>query len=342
MQLLPVARLGAYQFGGQVAAGRQVQHDGLARLPVARYLQDGGAGQAPVGKQQVFQERRAPLALPGRQRDFQGDARQRGERLPLRGIEGQRHQGRPRLDDLQAELARHLERVVGRAQLRDRHAAGGYHDRARVDRAGAGTQREAAALAAGDLVHAARHAPGHPALPALGAQHLDDGFAAVVAEQLPAMLFMPMHPMAAQQAEEILRGVAGQRRAAEMRVVGQEIGRAGAQVGEVAAPSAGDADFLGQLGGMIDQHHAQAALARHGGAHHAGSPGADDGDIEHRNGILPRRQRRAGPPPRAARRVGFTARRRPSGSRRNSAWRHRGPLRRPGRGCRSRSRGSAR
>src|SRR5258708_31867849 len=49
--------------------------------------------------------------------------------------------------------------------------------------------------------------------------------------------------------------------------------------GEIAASAARDADFLAQLFGVIEQHHAAAALARFDRAHHAGRAGADDDDV---------------------------------------------------------------
>jgi hypothetical protein len=55
----------------------------------------------------------------------------------------------------------------------------------------------------------------------------------------------------------------------------QEVLPAGVDIGEVAAAAARNADLLGQLGRMVDQHHALAALGRHERAHHAGRARAD-------------------------------------------------------------------
>src|SRR5574344_997559 len=51
-------------------------------------------------------------------------------------------------------------------------------------------------------------------------------------------------------------------------------------VGEVAAPAARDANFLGHFGGVVDQQHTQAALARLGCAQQARRPGAQDDDVK--------------------------------------------------------------
>jgi hypothetical protein len=47
----------------------------------------------------------------------------------------------------------------------------------------------------------------------------------------------------------------------------------GMDIGEVAAPTAGNADFFRQLGSVVQQQYAAAALAGSGRAHHAGSAG---------------------------------------------------------------------
>jgi hypothetical protein len=50
-------------------------------------------------------------------------------------------------------------------------------------------------------------------------------------------------------------------------------------VGEIAAPAAGDADFLAQLARMLDQEHTAAALPDLRRAHHPGGARADDDGI---------------------------------------------------------------
>ena len=53
----------------------------------------------------------------------------------------------------------------------------------------------------------------------------------------------------------------------------------GVQVGEIAAPAAGDADLLGWMAGLFEQQHRAAALAGDACAHQAGGAGAEDDDI---------------------------------------------------------------
>ena len=58
------------------------------------------------------------------------------------------------------------------------------------------------------------------------------------------------------------------------------MGWPGIPVREVAAPAARDADLLGHLLGVVDEQHAQAALAGDAGAEQAGGAGTDDDRVE--------------------------------------------------------------
>ncbi len=81
--------------------------------------------------------------------------------------------------------------------------------------------------------------------------------------------------------DEVRRRVARERRARELRVLGEiAVVALGLDIREVAAAAAGDADLFAEPRCMFDQHDARAALAGNRRAHHAGGPGADDGDIE--------------------------------------------------------------
>ena len=93
-------------------------------------------------------------------------------------------------------------------------------------------------------------------------QHVDDLPRRAIAEQLSQRLFVPGDAMPLDQREEILRRIAPQRGLGEMRVGGEIAVGSAMDVGEVAAPAAGDQDLLARRIGMIDQQHAPAAPAR--------------------------------------------------------------------------------
>ena len=148
-------------------------------------------------------KRAAPLARAGLDGDLQRHAGQRGERRPAGGVEGQRHQGRPRLDDAVAELPRQPVAEVGGADLRDRQPAGGDHQRAARDAAARGVELEAVARRA----RTARTAQGCQCCTRAGArtrqQHVDDLLGRVVAEQLAAVLLVEGDAVALHQRDEV-------------------------------------------------------------------------------------------------------------------------------------------
>ena len=101
-------------------AGEEVDGDFLAVPPVARDLQDGGAGKTLVGEQCRLTEPR--LAATGDH--LGGDARQGAEQGLVRP-ESQRYQGGARFHHLQAEAAGDIIGKAAGAQLGDGQAAGG-------------------------------------------------------------------------------------------------------------------------------------------------------------------------------------------------------------------------
>ena len=52
------------------------------------------------------------------------------------------------------------------------------------------------------------------------------------------------------------------------------------QIGEVATPAAGDADFLGDLGPMVEQQHPPPTLSGQCGAEQPGCTRTDDDGVE--------------------------------------------------------------
>jgi hypothetical protein len=118
------------QLGGQVDAGRQVDLDGRARLPVAGDLQHRRARQAAVGEQQVLVK--AHALAPGAGGDLHRQ-RQAGQRRPVAAVEGEADQAGASVDALQPELPRQSQAEVGGADLGHRQAAGGDDQGGRLD-----------------------------------------------------------------------------------------------------------------------------------------------------------------------------------------------------------------
>ena len=101
----------------------------------------------------------------------------------------------------------------------------------------------------------------------------------VVAEQLAQLLLVVGHAVRVDHGDEVPRGVAGQGRLAEVRILRGEVGRLRVQVGEVAAPSTGHEDLLARLVGAVDEQHLTAALCGGEGTHQPGGTCADDHNV---------------------------------------------------------------
>ena len=107
----------------------------------------------------------------------------------------------------------------------------------------------------------------------------EDAAAALVGEDLSEVFFVPGDAARAEPVEDVLRAVAGKGGAREVRVVAVVGVGAGAGVGEVATTAAGNADFCAEVGVVVEQQHAQAAVGGVDGAVGAGGTGADDDGV---------------------------------------------------------------
>ncbi len=101
---------------------------------------------------------------------------------------------------------------------------------------------------------------------AFGFEHVGDVAGGVVAEELAEGFFVVGDAMFFDEGEEIRGSVAGQGGFGEVGIRGEEILRLAMDVGEVAAASAGDEDFLADAVGVFEDGDATAALARFDGA----------------------------------------------------------------------------
>jgi hypothetical protein len=121
---------------------------------------------------------------------------------------------------------------------------------------------------------------------ALAQQQVEDVVGGAVAEELAEGLLVVGDAVLLDQGEEVLRGVAGERGLGEVRVGGEEVFRRGVEVGEVAAASAGDEDFLAGTVGVVEDEGAAAAAAGFDGAHEACGSGSEDEDVDFFHGSI--------------------------------------------------------
>jgi hypothetical protein len=191
----------------------------------------------------------------------------------------------------QAELLGEAVAEVGGADLRDRQAAGGDHDPGRFDGTPVAidliaTNASGIGFGGGkcDLPELARLPALDPACRAFGQQHVDDLLRRTIAKQLPLVLLVEGDAVLLHQFDELLWCIARQRRAAEIRVVADEVALRRAHVevavGEVGPAAARNADLLSDLFAVVDQQHLEPALARQAGAKKPGGTGTDHDDIE--------------------------------------------------------------
>ena len=173
------------------------------------------------------------------------DAGQGRQPLQRAGLEGQRHQRRPGFGHAPGRTAR---RCHSRSPSRPSSGSTCRRWRPPAMRMATATRSSASANAVRGPVDAldarSTRRNSTPRSPHLRQQHVDDLVRRAVAEQLAERLLVLGDAVALDQRDEVALRVAAQRRDAEVRIGRDEVLRAGVEVGEVAAPAAGDADLL--------------------------------------------------------------------------------------------------
>ncbi len=121
---------------------------------------------------------------------------------------------------------------------------------------------------------------GHARRPHFIGQHFDDVLGAVVAEQLAKGFFVIGDAVPLDHFDKVVLGKPLQRRQRKARIFAKIGGRMDAQIGEVTAPAARNADLFARGLGVIDHPYAATALSGFDGAHHTGGTGTNDQDIQ--------------------------------------------------------------
>src|ERR1035441_9595927 len=80
------------------------------------------------------------------------------------------------------------------------------------------------------------------------------------------------------EAHEVRRSVAGERRLGEVSIGRKKVLRAGVEVGEIAAAAAGDQDFLADSIRAFEHQNTAAQLAGFNGTHQASRAGSENDD----------------------------------------------------------------
>jgi hypothetical protein len=111
-------------------------------------------------------------------------------------------------------------------------------------------------------------------------QHVSDVFRGAIAEKLAQRLLVVRNAMFFNQRDEIDRRVTGEGGFRKMFVCGDEVLRPAMEVGEIAAASAGDQDFLADAFGALQHRDAAAAFAGFDGAEQAGGAGTKNQSVK--------------------------------------------------------------
>ena len=240
-------------------------------------------------EQQIFFKHCALLAHAGADVHRQGQTRQRRKRLPIGGVEGERHQRGSGRDDFQSKLLGEAVAQVGSANFGNGQAACGHHHGLGLHfaLAGLGGVRVGRCIAKLQALQAARLPTGDRAAHGTGItfaqQHVDQVLGAAVAKQLPLVFFVESDAVFVYQGHKVGSGVAAQSASGELRVLAQKmlVRRAWVDVavGEIAATAARDTDFFCHLGAVVDQQHLQTLLCCHPRAKQPCGPRADDQHI---------------------------------------------------------------
>ena len=85
--------------------------------------------------------------------------------------------------------------------------------------------------------------------------------------------------MGLDEGDEVLRGVAGESRFCEVRIVREEVSGCAVEIGEVAAAAAGDEDLFADAFRVVEQFDALAGARGFDGAEEASGAGAEDDGV---------------------------------------------------------------
>ena len=106
-------------------------------------------------------------------------------------------------------------------------------------------------------------------------QHICDFLCGTIAEKLAQCFLVVRDAMFFDEGDEIRGRVAGERGFREVFVCGDEVFRTAMDVGEIAAASAGDQDFLADALGTFEHRDSAPTFAGFDGAEQTGGPCAE-------------------------------------------------------------------
>jgi len=269
--------------GGGVLPGREIDAEGLPRLPIRGDLEDGRAAEAAMGDEHAFGEAWSGRIVGESGNDFGGDAGEVAVVFAVGGGERERDEGGARGDDVQPELAGEIVAERSGADFGNGQAAGGDDEHRRSKLGGRSVDDEFGGAADFADLGIQKNLNGSSA--ALFFEQADDFGSGAIAKELAELFFVIRDAVLFDEGEKIGRRVAGERRFGEMRIGGEEIFGRAMKIGEVGAAAAGDEDFAANAVVAFENGDAAAAFAAFGSAKEAGGTGAEDEDVELADGV---------------------------------------------------------
>lgn len=273
-----VANFPISQRGSDIAIWREVDADRFARVPIGRDLQDGGAAQAAVRDQHALAESMRFTCLGISLNQYlSGNTGEVAIFLAIFRRERERDQRGFWRDDCQAELAGEIVPEGSGAHFGDGESAGSHDESGSAVLRGFGARHKfSGALHFADF---AVEEDFYASSFAFYFEQVRDFAGGAVAEELAEGFLVVGDAMFFDERDEVRRRVAGQRGFGEVRIGRDEVFRLAMNIREVAAPAAGNKNFLADTVGTFEDSDAPPSFAGFDGAHEAGGARAEDHDV---------------------------------------------------------------
>ena len=255
-----VARFCFADGSGGVEPGSEIDPDGLTFRPIRRNLQNGRAAKSAVGEEHFFAE----FFLAKGNDDVGGNSCQFAAALAIGGMKDERNERGARRDNFQAELAGEVVAERGGAHLGDGQASRGDDQRGRAKFVGVGACDKFRGSA--DFLDLSVQTNPHVRGAAFLLQHSGDLGGRAIAKKLAERFLVIGDAVLLHQGDEIGGRVTRKTGLGKVGIGGDKIFRRAMNVGEVAATSPGNEDFLADAVGVFQDGDAAAALAGFDGA----------------------------------------------------------------------------
>lgn len=227
-----------------------------------------------MGEEHLF----AKGLMIGRGDDFGGNSSEFGVATAVDGMEEKRDKSRAWGNDVDAELASEIVAECSGTHFRNGKAAGGNDEDSRGEVGRVAMNDEFRGTLDFSDVGIEENLNGNGA--GFRFEEVGDVGGGAVAEELAEGFLVIGDTMLFDESDEICGGEAREGRFGKMRIGREEIFGRAIDVGEIAAASAGDEDFLAEAVGAFEDGDAAATLPCFDGAEKTGGTGTENDRVE--------------------------------------------------------------